>query len=188
MTDVAEKLAESEWDALPEAEQDKGVEAKLGPNPEAPYGYKKDGTPYKRRPNGAGKGRSTGGGGRRKKAPDYADGINGVFQIAATALAIAGDKKPVLLADSIAITMHGPNIAEGLNQLAQERPEVAAVLERILQVGPYGLVIGATFPLVFQLLTNHGVAPAGLLGTHKPEDLIASVMPKPQTPDYSEAT
>lgn len=92
--------------------------------------------------------------GNRPKAPDFRPGLNGMFQLAAAPLAFA---QPL---DALAVAQHGPNIAEALNDLAQERPEVAMVLQRILAVGPYGAVIAAVVPLVVQVLHNHDVLPA----------------------------
>lgn len=89
----------------------------------------------------------------RSKAPDFRPGINGIFQLVAAPLAFTA---PL---DAYAVATHGPNIAEALNDLAQERPEVAMVLQRILAVGPYGALLAATVPLVVQLLHNHGVIP-----------------------------
>lgn len=91
--------------------------------------------------------------GTRPKAPDFRPGINGMFQLAAAPLAFA---QPL---DAMAVATHGPNIAEALNDLAQERPEVAAVLQRIMSVGPYGAVIAAVLPLVMQILHNHDMVP-----------------------------
>lgn len=89
----------------------------------------------------------------RPKAPDFRPGINGMFQLLAAPLAFV---QPL---DAYAVATHGPNIAEALNDLAQERPEIAVVLQRILAVGPYGALLAATVPLVVQLLHNHDVIP-----------------------------
>lgn len=146
---------------------------------EAPYGRLSDGTP--RRKPGRRPGQKTGTGARARTssraAPaltDYKTPILGLIQIPAGALAIAGMQRPVLLADSAALTIHGENIATALDQLAQERPEVAAVLNRVLQVGPYGVLIAAVAPLALQLLSNHGVLPAGVMGTVPPAQLVAN--------------
>jgi len=114
----------------------------------------------------------------RPKAPDFRPGLNGVFQLIATPLAFT---QPL---DAVAVANHGPNIAEALNDLAQERPEVAAVLQRILAVGPYGAVIAATLPLVVQLLHNHDVLPAEpaeRLGATRKSALqeMLGIVPKP---------
>jgi hypothetical protein len=89
-------------------------------------------------------------------------------------------QKPVLAADAAAISVHAPPIASALNDLAHERPEVAAVLDRILQVGPYGIVIAAVAPLALQILCNHGGIPPGALGTTPPDKLLAQFMPEVQ--------
>jgi hypothetical protein len=153
---------------------------------EAPYGRKSDGTPRSR--PGRKPGQRTGTGRtaqpRERKssaAPvpvNYRDPILGLFQIPAGALALAGMQRPVFAADAAAITIHAPNIAEALDQLAHERPEVAAVLDRVLQVGPYGVLIAAVAPLVLQILTNHEAIPPGIMGTHPPDVLVANFMPE----------
>lgn len=175
MTDTVDQLSEAEWDSLPPSEQENGAKAKPGPTTSAtenaPYGYTASGR-VRKRPLGS---RSHKPGRKQKSGTDYRDGINGVSQIIATGLAIAGDKNPVLLADAVAVTQHAPNISESLNSLAHERPEVAAVLDKVLQVGPYGLVIGAMVPLFAQIMTNHKIAPPGMLGTVPAEDLIKQV-------------
>jgi hypothetical protein len=86
-------------------------------------------------------------------------------------------QRPVFAADAAAITIHAPNIAEALDQLANERPEIAAILDRVLQVGPYGVLIAAVAPLALQLLANHEALPPGAMGTVPPTTLIANFMP-----------
>jgi len=153
------------------------------PDDDAPYGRKPDGTPYTRRPRpGTQRAAKLGlvGGGRkaaappRKRAaapkkPEYAKGINGVFQLAAFPLTF------VAPADAWAVTTHGPGIATALEELAHERPEIAAVLDKVLQAGPYGAIIAAVTPLVVQLLVNHGAVPesiGGALGAHPKDEIL----------------
>jgi hypothetical protein len=166
------------------------VDAFTGKDEDAPYGRHPDGRP-KGKP-GRKPGQKAGTGQRRtapaKAAKDYESQILGLFQIPAGVLAIAGMQKPVLAADSAAITVHAPPIASALNDLAHERPEVAAVLDKVLQVGPYGIVIAAVAPLAFQILCNHGALPPGALGTTPPEQLLRQFvgdMPVP-TPSPAE--
>jgi hypothetical protein len=130
------------------------------PAESAPYGLKADGTP-KRKP-GPAKGSPAPAAPRRKSAPraaaskggtDYRPGINGLFQAVCLPLSFAAP------ADAAAVSNYAPGIAEALNDLAKDRPEVAAMLERILQVGPYGMLIAAVVPLGVQLATNHDLIP-----------------------------
>lgn len=126
----------------------------------------------------------------RPKAPDFRDGINGMFQLIAAPLAFV---QPL---DSMAVVQHAPNIAEALNDLAQHRPEVAMVLQRVLSVGPYGALLAATVPLVVQLLHNHdvlpeqvatgipGVAPKSVL--QEALGIAVKTMPEPPEPQYDQ--
>lgn len=107
------------------------------------------------------------------KAPrskDYRAGIEGIGQLAGGALFF------VAPADAAAVMLHTPPIAAALNHLAQQDPRVAAMLDKLLAVGPYGALLAAVMPLVLQILTNHGKIPAGVLGTHTPDDLIAVIV------------
>lgn len=108
----------------------------------------------------------------KKGQTDYRPGINGMFQMATMPLAF---KAP---ADAAAVLVHGPNISEALNELAKERPEVATVLERLLSVGPYGLLLSATIPLIVQILHNHNIIPEQVavgVGAMPREVLLAQV-------------
>lgn len=117
--------------------------------------------------------------GTRPKAPDFRPGLNGMFQLAAAPLAFV---QPL---DAMAVATHGPNVAEALNDLAQERPEVAAVLQRILSVGPYGAVIAAVVPLVVQVLHNHDMLPeaaAERIPGVTPKSALLEALGAPQGP------
>ena len=94
--------------------------------------------------------------GARKQTVDYRPGINGLFQGLCIPLSLAAP------ADAVAVANHGPNIAEALNQLAHERPEIAAALEKVIAIGPYGALVAATIPLIIQLAHNHNVIPEQL--------------------------
>jgi hypothetical protein len=144
--------------------------------PEAPYGYKADGTP--RGKPGRRAGQTTGTGMRRRRTAakvDYATPIVSLFSIpsGACALAAAQLKSKPLAADAAAIDMHAPQIAQAFDQLAQEQPQVAAVLDKVLQGGPYVIVFAACLPLVLQLTTNHGMTPPGIMGAVHPDALVA---------------
>lgn len=136
-------------------------------DPAAPYGRFANGKPRKSPPGEATKKKKTrsssSGSGPRPstrrtapKGPDYRPGILGMLQTVTIPLAF------VAPADAAAVGHHGPGVAEALNDLARERPEVAAALERVMQVGPYGALIGAVVPLAVQLLHNHDVLPESM--------------------------
>jgi hypothetical protein len=82
-----------------------------------------------------------------------------MLQIPAFALGAAGQLNESLALDGAALSMHAPGIAEALNDLANDNPAVAAALDRILSVGPYGAIIGACLPLAFQIAANHKKIP-----------------------------
>lgn len=181
----------AEWDTAdmaPDVEDDQAPAVVLSPppmvsgnaDPEAPYGRRADGTP-KAKPGRKGNGaataprtvsaprpRSTSPGARpaARKSPtggvDYRPGLNGWLQILSLPLALAGRVRPVFALDAAAVSMHGPGVTDALNTVAQDQPEVAAVLDKIMAVGPYGLLIGSLIPLVAQIGANHGKIPASV--------------------------
>ena len=64
---------------------------------------------------------------------------------------------PATQPDAIAITVHWPGIAKALDETAQANPALAAVLDRVIAVGPYGALLTAVMPLAAQLAVNHGL-------------------------------
>jgi hypothetical protein len=162
-------------------------------DPAAPYGRRADGTPASKPGRKVGQKTGTGRRARRSpigpkpptakpagrssapKGPDYTEAINGMIQLPAGALALLGMRDPRFLADAGTLSLHGPIVAAALNDLARERPDVAAVLDRVLAAGPYGALIGAVFPLVLQMLANHGVVKPGLFGTVTPETMVGAM-------------
>jgi hypothetical protein len=116
---------------------------------------------------------------------DFTDDINGLLQLISTPLVIAGTNQPAYLADAMAVSHHSPQIASALNDLAKQRPEIAAVLHRILAAGPYAALITAIIPLAVQILTNHGGIPletAMVLGAQDPMSLIPQRPPDEPEP------
>lgn len=133
-----------------------------------------------KRAKSVGKPRTLGSRSTKSSGVDYRPGIMGMMQLPAAVLAFAGTNKPELAADAATITVYGPGVAEALNELAKERPEVAAVLDRILSVGPYGLIIAAVTPMVLQILANHGLIPSGLMGTVPKEAMVQHLINQAQ--------
>lgn len=95
----------------------------------------------------------------RQTKTDYKAGVEGLLQLAAFGLSF---QSPM---DAMAIQMHAPYVAMALSDLAQVKPEVARVLDKILAAGPYGAVLSAIVPLVVQILVNHNKVSAGALGS-----------------------
>ncbi|MER6059482.1 hypothetical protein [Streptomyces albidoflavus] len=187
-----------------------GAPSAPGADPAAPYGRKADGTPKakpgrpagtpNREPRAAARPRMAPAPGptpapTAKKAgkkaaagPDYRSGVLGLFQVITMPLVVAGAKNDALLADAAAVSMHGPVIADALAGLAAERPEVAAVLDRVMSAGPYGALIAAVVPLAVQIAANHKAVPGAVgsaLGAQDPADLVG--MMRAQAPQAAAA-
>ena len=63
---------------------------------------------------------------------------------------------------------------------ATQDARLARLLDRISAVGPYGLVVTAAMPLVFQILANHRVMPPNReLGVLPPDELLNRLPPAP---------
>lgn len=176
-----------------------------GTDPDAPYGRKQDGTPKAKpgRPTGTPdskpRHRSTqrrtrvaAAAPRRRESkpraktskqqgPDFRPGIVGILQVVAAPLAVAGIKSPACALDAATITVYAEPLAEAMQQTAEQVPQFAAVLDKVLTVGPYGALLAAAMPLAVQLLANHGVLPeqvATAMGAMSPEELMAQVAPE----------
>lgn len=125
---------------------------------------------HKRRPNKSKSSKSS----KKKYATDYTEGISGLLNLPAAVLGIVGSQgeKYEYLADAAVISHHTPTIAAALNDLAQDRPEIAAALDRVLKVGPYGVLFASVMPMALQIMANHRVIPAGMMGTQSPEQVL----------------
>lgn len=98
--------------------------------------------------------------------PSPADAIRGILQLPAAALIITGQRleSVPIVADGATILVHGPQVAEAIEELARNDPRVMALLEKVLAFGPYGALLAALFPFVAQLVRNHNEEAAPILG------------------------
>lgn len=117
---------------------------------------------------------------RRNKAADYRKGVTGLLQMAGLPLLAAGKAthSTALLADAVAISTHAEPVAEAVADLAVEDARVAAVLDKLMSVGPYSALIGAVMPLAIQLAANHGIIgpdQAAMLGATPPAEYVAEL-------------
>lgn len=172
-------------------------------DPDAPYGRNAAGVPYKVSPEvraqlseRLARGRANRGKGappkrrtpgksatatrssrpRTTTGPDYRPSVAGLLQLPAFGLGMAARFNPVFALDAAALALHTPNIADAVHDLAVNDGRVAAILERITQVGPYGALLTALMPLALQLMANHGLAkPNDAMGILSPEQLVAAL-------------
>lgn len=85
--------------------------------------------------------------------------VNGILQTASLACVMTGN-----VADSGALSMHGPKVAHELARVAEDNEPIGNALDYLNKVGPYTGLIVAMMPLVLQLAVNHGMGNAGMLG------------------------
>jgi hypothetical protein len=124
---------------------------------------------------------STGPGSTRPSAsrpaqPDYRAAVAGLLQLPAMALGVGARFNPAFGLDSAALALHTPPIADAVHYLALDDARIAAILDRVMQVGPYGALVAAVSPLIVQILCNHGVIkPNATVGALTPEELLTAL-------------
>ena len=93
----------------------------------------------------------------KKTAVDWTEQLNGIVQLVASPFITIGlmSGNRVMVADGVTIGEHGPRVMAGVNQLAQTNPTVAGALERLTQIGPYGVILEPLFLMAVQIATNH---------------------------------
>lgn len=172
--------------AEPEASAD-------GTDPAAPWGRKADGTPKAkpgRRPSGTAKAsapstppkRPKGVSGpqkaaqRKTAAPDHAKSVRDLLLMPGTLLLALGGRRQdaALTADGAALVVAAPAIGEATAELAAEVPAVAAILDRLATATPYAGLITAAVGLGAQIAANHGMIPAGALGSVTTDEIITA--------------
>lgn len=100
----------------------------------------------------------------------YKKNVAGTLQIAGAMMF------PVAPADAAAVVMHSENISQSVADLAVSDSRIARILDRLLEIGPYGALISAVMPLAAQIMTNHGILKPGNFGAVTPEECIAQVV------------
>lgn len=108
---------------------------------------------------------------KAEKWSGYRDSVGGFLQIAGFGLGMAK-----MHADAAAVAVHGENIANAAADLALEDERVAAILDKLSEIGPYGALLTAVAPLAVQIAVNHGAIPAGVMGTVEPKELVDALV------------
>lgn len=85
---------------------------------------------------------------------DYRPGLLGIAQLGAGVLSMVSPLDAQVIVD------HGPGIVEALNETAKTNPGLASLLDKIVGMGPWGLVIAAVVPAAAQVAVNHGWLPS----------------------------
>jgi predicted flap endonuclease-1-like 5' DNA nuclease len=147
-------------------------------DPDAPWGYKADGTAKKApgRPRKdtarvqAGPVPAPAAPSKPKlpgKPKDYAEELTGLVQLSWGLLATFSP------ADAAAVKIHGPGMVKAWNQAAQENAMVAKGIDWLTSGGVWGAVVMATAPFALQVAANHGakVPALGGMGMATPDQL-----------------
>lgn len=164
-----------------------------GPPPAAPYGMTRDGKPRgKPGPKGGAAKKATStktpagppapkppaGSSARKSTgeTDYRPGLGGLFGTLIGGIATAGLMKgdPALIADAAAGANVEPVLSDMLSNLANQYTVVAAVLDKVLTIGPYAGGAVALVTFLGQVAVNHKRMPPGLIPGTMPADKLAA--------------
>lgn len=109
---------------------------------------------------------------RAKPRIDYKSSLDGLCQLVGVPLFFVS---PL---DAAALIVHQDELTTGLDQLANSDPRVAAILDRLLVAGPYGIVLAPVLKIGAQIAVNHNALPAEVgkfLGAVPPEILLQMV-------------
>jgi hypothetical protein len=114
----------------------------------------------------------------KKGRVDYKTGVKGLLQLLSMVpaglarFAKSPKHQAACMADVVAVQMHADPIAEAIDQTAQNDARLAAALDKVLTIGPYGLIIASVMGLGAQIAANHGAVPAGFMGAAPLEFLL----------------
>ena len=102
---------------------------------------------------------------KKPAGPDYKAGILGLFQLVAFPLGLAAQRthNVALAADAATLTIHAEPVATGITTVAKQDERLAAILDRIMTVGPYGALLQPVMAMAMQLAANHGLIPESAL-------------------------
>lgn len=160
-------------------------EAELAPygrdengEPIAPYGLKVDGTPARKRGRQAGAAKQPSAR-RAKRQPkgSYANGIMALLGIPAMVCDMAAKATGNIAfeADKATIVQMAPGFAQGMDEWAQQDPRVAAMLDKVIGVGPAAAVVSSLVFAGVQVAANHKVIPAApQMGILSAEEKVAA--------------
>ena len=168
--------------------------------PDAPWGLKKDGTPYKRDPASyRGRKRSPGRRAATAAAPSIDPGVRTqrvqeflTIPVGLLAGAAQVTHSVPLLADAIVLSRGAPAIAKGISDVALDHERFAEIVDKITASGPYAALFSAMAPVALQLAANHSERVA-LVGQHlgmtqSVAEIVKSVQPEDSdhgTPDHA---
>ncbi|SEF12942.1 hypothetical protein SAMN05216489_09992 [Streptomyces sp. 3213] len=115
---------------------------------------------------------------RESVAGRYAETCKNLLRTLVTPLMIVGQRNDAVAADAAVLATAGPELCDALGDLAAEEAWVAAKIDKLMAVGPYGAVGTALLLIFAQLSYNHGAIPAnvaGHMGLTDPATLAAGV-------------
>lgn len=114
----------------------------------------------------------------KKVTPEVADyellSLGAVREITGLgAVAAKMMKSKPLLADVVTLDMFAENIAQVSADYAADEPRWARVLERFTAVSKWSAPVSLGLALFAQGAVNHGMLPAGIMGSRPPDELLA---------------
>lgn len=128
---------------------------------DAPYGYKSDGTPYKRRPSGNA-------GPRKQRAAKKDDASTAVTTavmsmwgavVALLTVFARMLKSTPLMADAIVVSKSTPKVVPPLTKVIAQNERLVEMCVRLSTITPGIEFAMALMPLIGQILTNHDMVP-----------------------------
>jgi hypothetical protein len=78
-------------------------------------------------------------------------------------------------ADVGTLAAHWPGVAAEIAKLADSQPQIAKLIDPLIQVGPYTGLIAALLPFVMQVGVNHKLLAPGAMGTLPAATISAQV-------------